>query len=56
MEFKENCMTDYAEPDFIEAPENVVGTNTSTFGLRFGQEPGEDNGPIAWVLYGFLKA
>ncbi|CAD5212467.1 unnamed protein product [Bursaphelenchus okinawaensis] len=45
--FHEQCVMDYAEPEFIRPPETLSRTNTSSFGLEFPQAPDETNGPIA---------
>jgi ABC-type transporter lipoprotein component MlaA len=36
-----------AEPAYIEPPETLPRTNTSSFGLKFTKMPDEINGPVA---------
>uniref|UniRef100_A0A915CNV6 protein-tyrosine-phosphatase n=1 Tax=Ditylenchus dipsaci TaxID=166011 RepID=A0A915CNV6_9BILA len=45
--FDDQCVMDFAQPDFIEPPQTLPRSNTSSFGLRFNAEPDEINGPIA---------
>uniref|UniRef100_A0A1I7TSR6 protein-tyrosine-phosphatase n=1 Tax=Caenorhabditis tropicalis TaxID=1561998 RepID=A0A1I7TSR6_9PELO len=45
--FKKNCVTNYAQPDLVEAPQTHLSNNMSTFSLTFSQPPDDMNGPIS---------
>ncbi|VDM97703.1 unnamed protein product [Thelazia callipaeda] len=44
--YPEQCVTDYAQPDAVDAPASLP-QNGTTFGLTFASEPDEMNGPVA---------
>uniref|UniRef100_A0A8R1J2J6 protein-tyrosine-phosphatase n=2 Tax=Caenorhabditis japonica TaxID=281687 RepID=A0A8R1J2J6_CAEJA len=45
--FKKNCVTNYAQPDLVDAPETKLSANQSTFSLDFPSPPDDSNGPIS---------
>uniref|UniRef100_A0AC35U6K5 Protein-tyrosine-phosphatase n=1 Tax=Rhabditophanes sp. KR3021 TaxID=114890 RepID=A0AC35U6K5_9BILA len=46
--FNQQCITNYAEPEYIEQPKSVQSiVSEHTFSLQFGNVPEETNGPIA---------
>uniref|UniRef100_A0A8R1XRT8 protein-tyrosine-phosphatase n=6 Tax=Onchocerca TaxID=6281 RepID=A0A8R1XRT8_ONCVO len=44
--FSEQCITDFAQPDAIDAPASL-SQNGTIFSLTFSNEPDEVNGPVA---------
>ncbi|EFO23364.2 hypothetical protein LOAG_05121 [Loa loa] len=44
--FSEQCITDFAQPDAVDAPASM-SQNGTVFGLTFNSEPDEVNGPVA---------
>ncbi|KAL3993619.1 Protein-tyrosine phosphatase family protein [Acanthocheilonema viteae] len=44
--FFEQCITDFAQPDAVDAPASL-SQNGTVFGLTFNSEPDEVNGPVA---------
>ncbi|EJW81242.1 protein-tyrosine phosphatase containing protein, partial [Wuchereria bancrofti] len=44
--FSEQCITDFAQPDAVDAPASM-SQNGTVFGLTFNNEPDEVNGPVA---------
>ncbi|KAF1766078.1 hypothetical protein GCK72_006034 [Caenorhabditis remanei] len=45
--FKKNCVTNFAQPDLVEAPQTRLTSNMSTFELAFSRPPDDMNGPIS---------
>ncbi|KAM3720078.1 Receptor-type tyrosine-protein phosphatase [Dirofilaria immitis] len=44
--FSEQCITDFAQPDAVDAPASL-SQNGTVFSLTFNSEPDEVNGPVA---------